>query len=254
MSARPDISFEVKVLTTKYGKATKGDLMKAIKVLQKVKRKTTRITIPDMGDVNDWVLVVYTDAATRKIDEAFSVSGYVIFLVNRKTFAATPITWSSKKIERVVNSSLAAETLALVKVIGVIYFIKEILKQMYGNEQGNIPCLTMVDSKDLFESVHNVKNTNDKRLIGDILQIKQAIAVDGVIDELRHVSSGEMLADSLTKDGANGEELLNCLRTGSLYIQGGLEVGKSKKLETSAWRKLIQAQSKGFQDDDENQV
>ena len=52
MSARPDISFEVKVLTTKYGKANKGDLMKAIKVLQKIKRKTTRITIPDMGGVH----------------------------------------------------------------------------------------------------------------------------------------------------------------------------------------------------------
>ena len=227
--------------------------MKVIKVLQKIKRKTTKITIPDMGAAEDWVLVVYTDAATKKIDEAFSVSGYVLFLVNRKTYAATPITWSSKKIERVVSSSLAAETLALVKVIGIIYFTKEILKQMYGKGQGNVPCLTMVDSKDLFEAVHNVKNTNDKRLIGDILLIKQAIAVDGVIDELRHVSSNEMLADCLTKDGANGEELLNCLRTGALYIQGGLEIGRSKKLETSAWRKLIQAQSKGFEDD-ENQV
>ena len=48
MSARPDISFEVKVLTTKYGKALKLDLMKAIKVLEKVKRKTTKITIPNM--------------------------------------------------------------------------------------------------------------------------------------------------------------------------------------------------------------
>ena len=59
------------------------------------------------------------------------------------------------------------------------------MKQMYGRERGNIPCLSLVDSKDLHEAVHNVKNSNDKRLLGDILQIKQFIVVDGIIDELR---------------------------------------------------------------------
>ena len=63
--------------------------------------------------------------------------------------------------------------------------IKEILNQIYGRECGNIPCLTLIDSKDLHEAIHNVNNSNDKRLLGDILQIKQAIAVDGIIDELR---------------------------------------------------------------------
>ena len=246
MSARPDISFEVKVLTTKYGKAVKLDLMKAIKVLEKVKRKTTKITIPDVGAIKDCVLVAYSDAATKKIDNAFSVAGHVIFLVNKKTNAAIPITWSSKKIERVVNSSLAAETLAVVKTIGVIYFIKEIMKQMYGKVDGDIACVAITDSKDLYEAVHNVKNTNDKRLLGDILQIKQAIAVDGIIEELRHVPSHEMLADSLTKEGASGEELLNCVRTGLVHVTGGLEVARSKKFEASAWRKLIQAQSVDF--------
>ena len=199
-----------------------------------------------MGNIKDCVLVAYSDAATKKIDNAFSVAGHVIFLVNKKTNAATPITWSSKKIERVVNSSLAAETLAVVKTIGVIYFIKEIMKQMYGKVDGDIACVAITDSKDLYEAVHNVKNTNDKRLLGDILQIKQAIAVDGIIEELRHVPSHEMLADSLTKEGASGEELLNCVRTGLVHVTGGLEVARSKKFEASSWRKLIQAQSVDF--------
>ena len=50
---------------------------------------------------------------------AFSVEGHIIILVNKRTHAASPITWSSKKIERGVSSSLAAETLGVVKVIGV---------------------------------------------------------------------------------------------------------------------------------------
>ena len=88
----------------------------------------------DLGDVNDWILVAFSDAATKKVDHAFSVAGHVVFLVNKVTNNATPITWSSKKIERVVNSSLAAETLAMTKLIGTIYYIKEILKQMHGSK------------------------------------------------------------------------------------------------------------------------
>ena len=246
LSARPDISYEVKILTTKYGKATKFDIMQAVKLLQKVKRISTKVTIPSLGEIKDWMLVAYSDAATKKIDHAFSVAGHVIFLVNKRTHAASPITWSSKKIERVVSSSLAAETLGVVKLIGVLYFIKEILKQMYGREQGNIPCLTLIDSKDLHEAVHNVKNSNDKRLLGDILQIKQAIAVDGIIDELRLIPSHEMMADVLTKGGRNGEILLESVRNGKLFIAGGTMIERSKKIEASTWRKLIQAQSEGF--------
>ena len=42
VSSRPDITFEVKMLTTKYGNATKFDLMQAIKLLNKVKRVSTK--------------------------------------------------------------------------------------------------------------------------------------------------------------------------------------------------------------------
>ena len=246
MSARPDISFEVKLLTMRYGKATKGDLSSAIKLLKKIKRVATKITIPDMGEIKDWIIVAYADAATKKVDNAYSVAGYVVFLVNEKNNYAVPLTWSSKKIERVVTSSLGAEALAMVKVIGIVYFIKEILKQMYGVTAGDIPCLVLTDSKDLYESVHNIKNPQDKRLIGDILQIKQAIAIDNIITEVRHVSGSEMLADPLTKGGLNADELLNVIRCGVLKVPGDASVKSSMKINTSTWQKLIQAQSENF--------
>ena len=55
-----------------------------------------------------------------------------------------------------MNSSLGAETLGVTKLIGILYFIKEIYKQMYGTKTGDIPCVTFVDSKDLYEAVHNI--------------------------------------------------------------------------------------------------
>ena len=42
------------------------------------------------------------------------------------------------------------------------------MKQMCGTKAGDIPCITLIDSKDLHEAVHNIKTTQDKRLIGDI--------------------------------------------------------------------------------------
>ena len=111
--------------------------------------------------------------ATKKIDHAFSFAGHVIFLVNKVTHHADALTWGSKKIKRVVNSSLGAKTIAVTKVIGNLHFIKESLKQMYGVKAGDIPCVTLIDSKDLFEAVHNIKTSQDKRLVGDIIQTKQ---------------------------------------------------------------------------------
>ena len=111
--------------------------------------------------------------ATKKIDHAFSFAGHVIFLVYKVTHHAVALTLGSKKIERVVNSSLGAKTIAVTKVIGNLHFIKESLKQMYGVKAGDIPCVTLIDSKDLFEAVHNIKTSQDKRLVGDIIQTKQ---------------------------------------------------------------------------------
>ena len=111
--------------------------------------------------------------ATKKIDHAFSVADQVIFLVNKVTHHTVALTWGSKKIERVANSSLGSENIAVTKVIGNLHFIKESLKQMYGVKAGDIPCVTLIDSKDLFEAVHNIKTSQDKRLVGDIIQTKQ---------------------------------------------------------------------------------
>ena len=96
----------------------------------------------------------------------------------------------------------------------------------------------------LFEAVHNVKTTQDKRLVGDILQIKQAMAIDNIITELRLVKSSEMYADSLTKGGVNAEHLMNVLRSGTLTIQGDKVV--KNQISHSTWQKLMKAQSETF--------
>ena len=55
-----------------------------------------------------------------------------------------------------------------------------------------------------------------------------------------------MLANSLTKGGANADDLMNVLRSGTLLIPGGNDVKDAKKIHSSTWQKLLQAQTESF--------
>ena len=81
-----------------------------------------------------------------------------MFIANKVTSHADLITLSSKKIERIVNSSPDAETFGVTKLIGTLYLIKEVYKQMYGTKMGDVLCVTFVDSKDLYKAVHNINH------------------------------------------------------------------------------------------------
>ena len=59
----------------------------------------------DIVTAEEWMLVAYAHAATKNIDNACSVAGYIVLLLNTKTNNATPLTLRSKKVEIVVNSS-----------------------------------------------------------------------------------------------------------------------------------------------------
>ena len=56
MTSRPDIMVDVKVLTTKYGGATKRDLITAIKNTKKIKEQSTELTLPNIGKIEEWIL------------------------------------------------------------------------------------------------------------------------------------------------------------------------------------------------------
>ena len=56
-----------------------------------------------------------------------------------------------------------------------MFFVRQILKQMFGSKAEEIPGLAITDNQDLFSCVHNLKPCEDKRLLADIISIKQAM-------------------------------------------------------------------------------
>ena len=51
---------------TKYEKASKFDIMQSVKLLQKVNRMSTKITTLSLGEIDDWILLAFSDRATKK--------------------------------------------------------------------------------------------------------------------------------------------------------------------------------------------
>ena len=220
--SRPDVCFEAKVLSSKYGKATKGDLKILLKKIQKLQGMRTTMFFPNLGPLEEWIIVGYGDAGIKSMpDKISSVGGQVILLVNTNKNLACVLCWRSKKLVRKVVSSLAGEALAVVAAIGEIVYNKAILRQIYGERIDKVPVVIFTDSKNLYESVHSTNLVDDAWLIVDVSIIKDALN-DGTITCLKRVSGDEMLANCLTKFVASAEKLLEVLQTGRYILPPGL--------------------------------
>ena len=219
--SRPDVCFEAKVMSTKYGKATKHDLKVLAKKILKVKAGALEMRFPDLGEVRDWAIVAHGDAGIKSMpDKINSVAGTVVLLVNKVTNKATVPLWKSKKIKRKVASSLAGETLAMTMTIGEVVYMRAVLCYLFGKRMEDIPAIVFTDSNNLFKSVHSSSQVEDTWLIPDVAMIKDALE-QKVISEVRLVPGERMLANCLTKAGVTGTELLEVLRTGEYEVPGG---------------------------------
>ena len=133
----------------------------ALKLIKRAKEESTDLLILNLGDFGDWILVGISDTSNKTSNKIFSVGRHVIMIVNSKTEVTVVIHWSSKKITRVVSSSLATETLALQQMMGTLYLVRQLLEELIGNLAKQIPCLTLTDSKNLWACIHNISSSSD---------------------------------------------------------------------------------------------
>ena len=134
----------------------------------------------------------------------------VLFLVD-KNGNSNPLIWASRRIKRVVKSTLAAETLSLVEAAENAFllakFIEEVLPHTY---RLKITCFT--DSKGLYDAVNTTNTINDKRL-----RIEMAIVREMVENsEIAWIKKEYQLADVFTKSGASSELLIEVLKNGKI--------------------------------------
>ena len=214
-STRPDLSYDVLELSCKLNHPKVEDLLHANKCLRKGNMFEGFMYFPNLGDISNCKLVAYSDASHANLsDGCASAGGFVVFLVGENN-QSCPLYWESKKIRRVVKSTLAAETLAATDAVDMAFYLGNVLSQVLYNEDKNvIPIQLVVDNYSLYENVYSTKNVTEKRLRIDLAILKQMVN-EGNLKIIWTESKGQ-LADVLTKKGANSLKLMEAFESGSL--------------------------------------
>ena len=213
--SRPDAAFNACVLSTVQSSPTFKDFFEANKAVRDLKSAAVEIKYPIL-DLNSISIAVYSDASYGNLKGGGSQGGHIVFLRDNRGTCA-PVVWSSKKIKRVVRSTLGAETLSAVDAMDSAYLISNILKEiLVQKEEREIEVFLYTDNKSLYDSMNTSNLMIDKRLRVDISSLREMHDKGEV--NFRWIEGDNQLADVLTKRGATKKKLLNVLTEAHLRV------------------------------------
>ena len=216
INTRPDIAYDVLELSCDLKKPKVRNLIKANKVLKKIKLNQCNLYFPKLGNLNNIKIVTYSDASHANLpDGTSSAGGFMVFLQGENGNSC-PIYWESKKIKRVVRSTLAAETLASSESIETSYYVRNLLIGILNKTENNkdFHIIAHVDNKSLYENVYSTKKVEEKRLRIDLGMITQHI--DQGYLTIKWVDTAHQISDSLTKNGADASIIRKLISHGRL--------------------------------------
>ncbi|VDH89490.1 Hypothetical predicted protein [Mytilus galloprovincialis] len=105
-TTRPDIAFDIVRIASKLETSTIEDFKRVNKLLRKVRNDPVSLHFKELGEHVE--LLLYTDASFCNLPDGGSQGGFVIIQLGKNGKIKT-VTWQSKKIRRVVRSTLASE-------------------------------------------------------------------------------------------------------------------------------------------------
>ena len=195
------------------------DLVQASKCIKKLKHDDCKIMFPPLNTSGELQLIVFTDAAHANLsNNSGSMGAHVVFLVDSFGKCCT-FSWQANKIKRVVRSTIAAEALSLLEGIEDAVYLRQLLNEIYPC-QSNILIDAVVDNKSVIEAVYSTKSVDDKRLRIDISALKEYISGEGDVRTIKWCPGSVQLANCMTKRGAQADQLMNVIKTGSMKVDG----------------------------------
>ena len=157
---------------------------------------------------------MFSDAALGNINSGKGSTGALIIWIKDRKGNCCPICWQANNIKRVVCSTIAAEALSLQDGLESALYYRKIIEDICAVRQGTIPITAFIDHKSVTKALQSTKLVENKRLridIATICEMKQNNYV-----EVKWCPGKVQLANSMTKRGASGIELLNVLQKGKL--------------------------------------
>ena len=184
------------------------------KVIRKVKQNKLSLTFKSISKIETSTLLIFADASFKGLPGGASQGGFIILLADNEGNVC-PIHWQSRKIKRIVKSTLAAECLALQEACDAAYYLKTILIETLRVDSNDIQIECYTDNKSLYDSLHSTKILEEKRLILDEAIIKDMMNKNE-INKVQWLETSKQLADPLTKATASSEKLRDVLLQGSV--------------------------------------
>lgn len=208
--SRPDLSFDNCLLANKISKPTVMDLYVANKVVRKIGTQNIKIHFPRAFDMTQSQIIAFCDASHANLQDRGSQGAFLIFLVDKKGIYCL-LSWQSKKIKRIVNSSLAAECLVAVDTAENCFLMKSAIEELIKR-----PIKTSIfsDNKSLVDASHSTSQMENKRIQIDIGILREMLD-RSELQELRWIDTKHQVANALTKAGAPTDYLLKIISTGT---------------------------------------
>ena len=224
---RPDIASGLSMLQSAVPRATISTLIDANRLLHDAKRHHDTSIVIQPIPIDSVRFLAFSDASFASARNPDSHAGSIILathsdLNGNKPCSVSPLTWSSRKIQKVVTSTLAAEAVALNSILDQLSWLRLYWAWLLDNSVqwkcpktalGLLPpshTIATRDHSDLPESIaatdceslYDLVTRNAPPSCAEFRTQLHARAIKDLISEgvsMRWVHSGAQLADSLTK-------------------------------------------------------
>jgi hypothetical protein len=242
INTRPDLSSRLSMLQSNINQATIETLQEANKLLHEAKKHhDMTITIKSIPE-KDFRFMAFSDASFSSASKPDSHAGLVIVgthqnILKNHQCPISPISWGCRKIQKVVVSTLAAETMSLSAALDQLAWLRIFWSWIHDRqtqwkhpEQAleripeaissptfrEHPDVAVTDCKSLFDLTTRTAPPSCTEFRTQLVAraIKESLQ-EGVA--LRWVSSGAQLADSLTK-AMDAHFLRETLRVGTYRL------------------------------------
>ena len=251
VNTRPDISAKVGEIQSKVTRAKVEDLLVVNRVLHEAKTHHVCLHILPIP-LYETTFCAFSDASFATNKEASSRQGCLIFatgaaLLNNEVGIVCPIAWSSRKIPRVVRSTLSAEAVALSGALDRLSWIRLLWEwtkdpsiNIAAPEQILADAPISVVATDC-KSVYDITTRTSTPSCEEYRTTLECILIRERLQEncrMRWVHSQAQLADSLTKS-MDGRMLRECLAIGrySLYDEMARLKERADRRDRLAWIK-----------------
>ena len=243
-STRPDQAFLASYLQGIQDKGTVAHLQLYIKALREMKERKVCLCFPAGIPIEDWRIICIADAGWATRANGDSQAGYLLCMstpsiLQRKRSPCWIIDWQSKKLRRVVRSSVAAETLSSQNGLdGLVAYqallaetLENITPREFRDAKPKNPSALIIDSKGFFDAVTrsccSQAVSQERRLQIEYSIAKETTESQNII--VFWVNNLRMSADCLTKLKGDTKPLFEILEGGSYEITICNQSGRKEK-------------------------